>query len=809
MKKATALLSAAFMILGLVNTALTQGGQAARPKPKFTKQVISLEGGEVTIIRDEFGVPHVLAGSERAVYYGGGYAVAQDRLFQLERFRRDARGRLAEIEGPSAFLRDQQVRRNGYTEEELRAQYDAMPAEVKQSFQAYADGINAYIKEAVEQGKLPAGFREAGITQPAPWTVTDSVAIGVMSANRFGSNGGSESLKVRVLKWLKDTYGEEGQKMFDDLYWINDPAADTTVPDEEKPSQSRRQAGKARPHAGNAAGALRIETLSDETLEEVTQVAEQRAVLEYNAAHSLPTKWGSYAWVVSPKRTISGSAILVGGPQMGFSTPSIAHEIHYSAGELNVTGMGFAGIPGVLIGHNDHLAWTATSGLSDVIDLFAEKVNPDNKYQYWYKGRYHDMQKRVEEIAVKGGRPHPVEVYRTVHGPGIAWDEKAGIAYSRAASFVGREMSDQVATHGFNRAKNIKEFAKYAEQVHTNRNYLAATVDGDIGYWHCGRLPIRARGVDVRLPTPGTGEYEWTGFVPFSEMPQSINPKQGFLINWNNKPTKSWDNGDQPEWGPIPNTALIERLIKSKPQLTFEQVREIAEPISTYEVAGEYIKPYLIAAAERTGAASRDARIREAVNYIKAWSNHTRDDSVSTRITRIALFFLRQEVLGDEFEGLNRIGLHLGGAAFDRIVQMHTLLRVLEGRKAGLPVGRDYFNGKNRDEVVVEALVKSLDNQAQERGPQLNYWGYRQGLISLGELPGIPDPNRATYIMAVELSKPMVRSVSMLPPGQSEDPGSANYDDQREMAGYWRYKPLFFTRGALEKAVGAESAGKK
>src|SRR5262249_5090371 len=152
--------------------------------------------------------------------------------------------------------------------------------------------------------------------------------------------------------------------------------------------------------------------------------------------HNLPGKWGSYAWLISPGKSLSGNPVLVGGPQMGFSTPQIAHEIHYSSGDLNVIGMGFAGIPEVLIGHNDYLAWTTTSGLTDMVDIFAEKLNPQNKYQYMYKGQYRDMEKRVEVIKIKGEEPRQIEIYRTVHGPVTGWDDREGLAYSRAASFA-------------------------------------------------------------------------------------------------------------------------------------------------------------------------------------------------------------------------------------------------------------------------------------------------------------------------------------------------------------------------------------
>ncbi|HXG93326.1 MAG TPA: penicillin acylase family protein [Blastocatellia bacterium] len=798
MKRTSIIVTTILIIASLANLSFPQ--QKPDKKTKFTRQTITVDGEEVTIIRDDFGVPHIFARTERGVYFGGGYAVAQDRLFQMERYRRDARGQVAEIEGAQAVQRDQQVRMIGYTEEQLQSFFDSLSDEMKRTFQAYADGVNAYIKEAIEQKKVPEQFARAGISEPAPWKVTDSVAIGILMAHRFGSGGGSENFNAQILKFLQSKFGADAEKVFNDLFWINDPKSPTTVPDEEKTE------GVA-PANGKKGVALDFRSLSDNALAQAEAVSDQTAVYQYNGAHNLPTKWGSYAWVISPRRSVTGNAMIVGGPQMGFSTPQIAHEIHYSTGDLNVIGMGFAGVPEVLIGHNDHLAWTTTSGITDMVDIFAEKLNPQDKHQYFYKGQWRDMQKRVETINVKGGEPVKLEIYRTVHGPIVAWDEKAGIAYSRAASFAGKELSNIAAFHGFNRAKTIQEFAKHCESIFTNHNFFVATATGDIGYWHCGKPPIRAKGQDPRLPTPGTGEMDWTGLVPFSKMPQMINPKQGFIVNWNNKPAKWWDNGDRPAWGEIFRIHRIDKLIRAQDKMTFEQVRDITRDIGTNDPNADYLKPYLLAAIEKTGAASKDARVNEATAYLRAWDNHAIDGSVAKTIFDAWLQAAREAIFADEFKELDSIGALAGQRNFfNQLIQPSMILHAIEGAKSGVPPSRDYFNGKNKDEVLVEALRKAIDDLSKKRGPQMNLWTYSQGEIDFKPLPGIIATNRGTYIQAIELSKPIFRSVNILPPGQSEDPRSPHYNDQREMAGYWRFKPMIYKRDLLERAFATEQA---
>lgn len=774
----------------------------------FTKQKLDLVGEEITIVRDSFGVPHILAESQRGVYYGAGFAVAQDRLYQLERFRRDARGTLAEIEGQQAAVRDTQMRIIGYTENELRAMFHQLDDAIKQSYQSYADGINAYIRETVAQDKLPDTFKKAGIIRPEPWKVTDSVAIGVMMANRFGSAGAAELTNARILRRLQDKFGNQAQMIFNDLLWVNDPKAPTTIANYNRPARgSKRRKEHSLAAFQQAPG--------DDALAEAEEMARERKILEYAESHDLPTRWGSVCWALAPQLTASGSAIIVGSPQMGFSTPQIAHEIHYSSRDLNVIGISFAGIPGVIVGHNNYIAWSMTSGLSDLRDTFAEKLNPENRNQYFYKGKYREMEKRVEVIKVRGQEPRTLEVYRTAHGPLVGWDsqpiERANVAYTRASSYAGHEISTFEAIFKFNYAKTIHEFAKIAELIYTNHNFIAATVDGDIGYWHCGRPPIRAQGYDPRLPAPGTGEYDWTGLLSASKMPHVINPRQGYIINWNNKPVAQWEYGGSPVWGQVDHMRHIQDIIHSQKAMPFERVRDITQEIAVFDTEAEYFKPYLLAAIERSKASAGDARIKEAEAYLRAWDNQYVDGSVAKTLFDAWLVAVRNAIFGDEFDILKPPGEpNLFSRVqvlstpvfnlFDYIITDGMILHALDGKKSGVPPSRDYFNGRKKDELLVAALAQALEKLTSKRGVQMNLWTYAQSDFDLKPLPGIPETNRGTYIFAAEMSRPTIRSVSVLAPGQSEDPLSHNYGDQREMAGYWRYKTMLYRREQLSES---------
>jgi penicillin amidase len=524
--------------------------------------------------------------------------------------------------------------------------------------------------------------------------------------------------------------------------------------------------------------------------------------MELALRYGLPTRWGSYAIAVAPKKSASGNAMLIGGPQMGFMTPQIAHEVHLVAPGLNAIGMGFGGIPGVLIGRNEHLAWSTTTGNGDETDIFVEELNPANKYQYKYKSEWKEMEKRTETIAVRGGAPVTQEVYRTVHGPVVSFDEAANRAYAQASTYWDHENDNIDAIYDLNRAQNIREFGTAAAKFTTSHNWLCATQDGDIGYWFVGRAPVRADGLDARFPTPGTGEYDWKGTRRFEEMPQIVNPKQGFLANWNNTPAVWWENSDTPVWGAIFRVQRIFDRLAEKPVLTLEDVKSILPDIGINDPNAQPFKPFLLEAVRQAGDAA-DPRLREAARLLEAWDNHAVDGSVAKTLFDAWMRELRGAIFNDE------IGAAMAPPDIERALQPSLILHVLEGKKASVPLSRDYMNGKSAAEVCLEALKKALDRLTQERGPQMSLWTYQQPRTRFSPLPDIPAYSRGTYLFIAELAKPQIRSESVLPPGQSEDPASPHFGDQRELASWWLYKPLITDREALEKLVPPAADGGK
>jgi len=401
------------------------------------QKVETLKIGEATvrIVRDRFGVPHIYAPSLYGVFYGSGYAQAQDRLAQMELYRRTAKGELAEIMGESALDQDKQRRTLGYTEAERWEQFASLSPEEQLVLKAFADGVNAIIAQ-VNAGKrpMPQRLKDLGVTRLRPWKVTDTIAIAHMMAERFGSSGGEELRMMQLRLYLQLRFGAQAMSVLNDLAWQNDPTSPTTVTGDTgqgtRKTQPKKQTLNFLPCP-----------VSPVPLLTAIRIAEEWDSIEWCKRLGLFTRFGSYAMVVAPKKSATGNPLLVGGPQMATGTPSIAYEIALYCPKFEVRGMTFPGIPIVLIGMNRYLAWTTTSGAGDNVDIFVEHLSKESKYRYMHNGEWRPMERRIELIFVKGkDEPVQVEVCRTVHGVVLSWDEKAGIAYARAKAYWGKEL---------------------------------------------------------------------------------------------------------------------------------------------------------------------------------------------------------------------------------------------------------------------------------------------------------------------------------------------------------------------------------
>lgn len=464
-----------------------------KSKPMIDGKVqLTILDENVTVIRDENGVPHLDAKSDADLYRAQGYVHAQDRLFQMDLARRQASGRLAEVVGAKAIDTDKQFRTFSLRNAAEKS-FDTYGDDAKQVLEWYADGVNEFIEEVKDNGKLSYEFKLLGY-EPEPWTPIDSLTIGKYMAYDLGGKWTPQAMR----HWALNQYSEEKAM---DLF--------ITYPE-------------------NA------ESIMEANMKNPVQVAGQ-----FDPG-LLPQEFnGSNNWVVSGDKTKSGKPLLADDPHLGLSTPSIWHQIQLKSPEQNVSGVIFAGIPGVILGHNEKVAWGVTNVGPDVQDLYIETPNPEDPTQFQYDGEWEQAEVRDETISVKGEEDVPFEVLVTRHGPVITdviyKDEKPGAVFSM--QWTALEPSNELeAIMDLNKAEDWESFETALQAFSSPaQNFVFASTDGTIAFKANGKIPIRKKG-DAQLPVPGnSSEYGWDGYIPYDELPTLVNPKEGFIATANNE----------------------------------------------------------------------------------------------------------------------------------------------------------------------------------------------------------------------------------------------------------------------------------
>jgi penicillin G amidase len=510
----------------------------------------------VKITRDAFGVPSIDAASDRGAWWGAGWAAAEDRLFQLELFRRAGSGRLAEILG-SDFLDDDLVaRRDYYTVGELDRMLDALPRHLIGRMRSYRDGINAYIAHLrTNPLEIPGEMVALGVPL-TDWTVHDSARIGILLARTVPSGDGNELANAQALAAI-------GAKSFNLLHPVRTPGAIPTI----KRSEGRFPAQPGRTRRDEKIGFRKsrrwLRTIDLDAREPGTTAAdggpsgirvEDGERPGQDLARILPGG-GSFMWAISDRRR--SRAYLFNGPQLGFSVPELFWEVEVHSPTQDVRGVTAAGVPLIGIGHNGRVAWGFTSGLSDEDDLFAvELVGPES---YIFRGRTTPMSCRNETFSWK---PPPTALPGLLDDPGLPAGSRTericrtrhgpvqfrgdGVAFARRYAIWERELETAVGLSELNDARNIGDVDRAMRRVSWNENVMAVDSRGRIGFWHPGLHPLRPKRWDERLPFPGDGRAEWRGLLPRKRTPHVVNPSRGWLVNWNNVPSRGWTNGDGP-----------------------------------------------------------------------------------------------------------------------------------------------------------------------------------------------------------------------------------------------------------------------
>ncbi|MBE3593661.1 MAG: penicillin acylase family protein [Candidatus Carbobacillus altaicus] len=774
----------------------------------FTRSLPTMQGeiedlpvrAPVDVYRDSYGIPHVYAKNYEDLFFVQGYIQAMDRLFEMDLSRRAVRGRLAQIFGPDYVKTDQFLLTLGFMRD-AEVSYAALSEETRLFLDRFTAGINAYIER--HKGALPPEFTLLNY-EPEPWTPLDSVAIGKYMSWTLGGNMQNELLNMALV----DALGTDKAALLFPAY----------------PKDGIEIMKKTWQSVGldkDAALALFDVTLRTE-----------------RGRLGVPgVGLGSNNWVVSGKLTTTGFPMLANDMHLEMKAPSIWVQQHLVVDAepegMNVTGVIFPGAPGIIVGHNAHLAWGVTNLDPDVQDLYIETRHPDDKSMFLYNGQYEKAKVYTYEIPVKGEeKPLTYTVTVTRHGPIISdvFEQSVPLALRWTNQEPTREIEAMI---GFDRAKNLEEFKIALEKFNVPaQNFVVADKEGNIYYRANGLIPIRNEGNGL-LPVPGdTERYEWKGFIPYSALPATQNPEIGFIVTANNQPIDDlYPYFLSADWAPPYRAEAITRGLQERLEkngkLSFDDV--LSMQLSTRNVQAERLAPVLIAALDR---AALEGTAKEAYALLRTWLLNKPSDEAD-QVGPMIYYAFYEALLKETFlpvlqdEKLFERYLAYGHAinTMDRF-----LLEDERWFKDVLDLGE-----MGRERLLKDAFVKATDTLSETLGPHPATWrwgrlhtlGYKHPLGGVHPLLALV-LNRGPYAVSGSPVVPMAASYPLSKPyevtssapwrygvslldmegrdilfgGASGHPLSRHYADQLPLWRAGKYKPLLFERKDVETAAG-------
>jgi penicillin amidase len=762
----------------------------------------------VEILRDRWGVPHIYASNLHDLLFAQGFVHAQDRLWQMDFQRRVAAGRLAEVLGPEAVPVDRWLRILGLRRAAERDEAMLDP-QTRELLEAYCAGVNAQIAK----GPLPIEFTLLHY-RPAPWTPADTLSWAKMIGWGLSINWETELLRAQLIARLGPARAAELEPVYP-------PQPLTIVPPGVNYS----------PALGRSA---------------LERAAASRPFMGPPPTAGL----GSNNWAVAGWRTTSGKPLLANDMHLPINIPSIWYENHLvereaPAGEevWHVTGVTFPGTPGVIAGHNGHVAWGFTNGFPDVQDLYMEHLRrtEDGRVQYEYRGEWLDAEVYREEIRVRGEKTVVQEVIVTRHGPIIneLAPELAGET-PLALRWTGLEPDTAVQVLlAINRAHNCREFHEALRYWTTPvQNVVYADVEGTIAYSLAGKIPIRARG-DGQVPVPGwTGEYEWVGYIPFEELPHFENPPQGYIATANNPVV----GDDYPyfisrEYCTLDRAQRICELLEAQPvldlnymcRMQFDQVSPTARRI----------------AGHLSRLTASDPDLKAVVEMMTHWDGQLAADSPAAAVHEIfmrrLIMLLLRDKLGELPPGSGRplVERYAGHGPTPMIAEASFFSqRAWEWVQSVLEQPEspwfDLGHGESREDVLRMALEETIAYLRKVLGPPSEWaWGKLHTLNcrhTLGRGPALARLlNRGPYPMGGDTTtiwatgancegpdgpgtvgppfrfvadlSDLPHSLALLAPGQSGHPASPHYDDQLQAWFRAGYHPMLYQREEVEEST--------
>lgn len=738
----------------------------------------------VEVIRDRWGIPHIFAKNSHDLFFAQGFVQAQDRLWQMEVHRRLAQGRMSELFGDIALDTDRTVRIFGFPRLG-KADWANVAEDLRQVFLSYTEGVNAFLEHPA--AKLPVEFTLLG-HRPEPWQPEDSTSF------------------ARVMIWQLSHawYGEI----------VRAQIAEKVGPE---------RAAELEIHYPETNPIILPQGIEFNRLGSEGQLRKAKGPF-------LEQGLGSNAWAVAGQKCATGSAYLCNDMHLPLSTPALWYQMHLVGTGYHVSGVTLPGIPLVMVGHNDRIAWGMTLAFTDCEDLFVEKFDPQDPHRYQFQDDWLEAQVVEEVIRVKGrAEPHIEPVVITRHGPVIS----DVVDYPQMRLAVNSmALRPCPAIRGWlllNQATGWDDFVEAMRLIEAPQLGVAyGDVEGNIGYWATGKAPVRAKG-DGSTPAQGwSGEYEWIDEVPFEEMPHALNPERGFIVTSNHRIVPSdyphflgnvWMNGYRAH--------RIEEVLDSKQKLSSENFRDLHIDYTCL--------PGLEFVAQLEGFTSQDADVRLALEHLFAWDGKLSTDSVGGTIYEVARYTtirnLLEPGLGEE------LALRVMGQGFHPLLMSSsefyghdttTLLRLIKN-----PDSWWLKQAGGKETLITLSLKEAVGWLRNELGPDPTSWQWGKihravlahalgvqkpldrvfncGPVPIGGDTDTPcqtafhanDPydNKAwapSFRQIVDLGD-LSRSMAIIPPGQSGHLGSPHYDDLLEPWVKGEYHPMLWTREEIER----------
>ena len=712
-------------------------------------------GAAVEIQRDASGLPHIYAETETDLFVGYGYAMAQDRLFQMDYLRRRALGRLAEVLGPEAFDYDLLVRTVGL--HRIAADETArLPSETAARYAAFAAGVNAFIEESRD---LPPVEFDLLDYRPEPWRPLDSIAL--LGEFRWYLTGRFPVIAVPEL--AKRALGDGP------LYraFTTPEAIDETIL-----------------HPGEYASAGSGTDLVEPPLGGIDDGA------------------GSNNWVIGPKRSASGGALVASDPHIAFGAPCCWYQVHLVGGRFNVAGAGYAGAPGIIFGRNRRVAWGITNNISSQRDLYQERADPAHPGAFLYDGQWEPARERVEAIGVRGEGVREEVVRSSRNGP-IVDDVVPGFAQATGPVSLRWAGALPCAWPTSLLALNLAESC--AEIEDAARGWVAPTlgmvfadVDGGFGYRATGQVPVRAR-VERGYRRGWDSTDAWQGMIPFKGMPAVRDPKRGWVATANNPPAPS----DYPY--PLANMSpsgyrarRIRQMIESRETLSREDMAAMHYDVLSLRAVNAV--PALASILD-----GGDMRVQAAAAALRSWDRRMDSESAAAAIFEAFQHHWDEAVATERFSA-DASALAAGDPAAFVAGGIGTLsLRLLADDEVGW-----FSSAEARDTAVRSAMARTLDQLAERLGDDMSAWSWGRlhtlrlphllsGRGDLGRLldrggepvsgngfvvsntgsaPDFGSSGGANYRLIADLAEAPAQMWTLDAAGPSGQPGSPHYANQ-------------------------------